>query len=1082
MGDQANPAGHVPKADPVRTPDPSTRDVWQPLSGTATTTIEADPFAQSAIPHELTRSARRPPERLVVLQQVAGPTDRQRAVLHLQRLHGNSHAARTIERDRARQLEERGGQSTHPLVEPLPFLVDTDVAPLGPRVHHPPGENGSPPARSNSHPSPAPQPQSIQRDWTDDLSDLASSAASTVADTASSAASTVADTASSAASAVGQAASDAASAVGDAASTAAGAVSDAASDLAAAAQSLLTGAIDQLSAAYDAVASKVGAAWSTLKEGVGTAITGAIEEATGFLGGLGSIFAGVGQAIVDLDVEKLKAVWAAISSTAGMVIDGVKGVATRILSTLDRQWDTVKSMAGGLVDGLRGRAEGLIAQLPTAVQGTARSVWAKIEAKATGAWTAIESAWTKLRTWATDKLDALVSKVEGLGEAVSDSVIAPVIEALSKAAGVIKIVKQAIENPDAFIQPMVDAIVGMLQDLPGRSQSEAQTRITSEGKGGQPAAAPAAGPTAAAPAAAPAQRTIRRDPAPEAASQSRSTQGVGEAIGHVWDAITTKIGRLWGNLGEEVWKMVKSLVYPPATIAALKEDWALMTKELSARASRWESIRTDSFDAFWHDLRRFISNLLDFPLIVWRGINAMLGHLSVYIGLALILGGAVAGFVAGLTGGAVFGSVVPGAGTAAGGGGGALAGAWAGAQAGYALAETVGLVLLASFVVAEQTSIGKAIADLLFVPQSTSEQEEDVNQISDSIIALVAAALLMAIAFIGVKIAQRIWALIRGAVSRLRPRPTTKPTTAEPTGPKPVETPTGKGSKIIICRTCVELKLVPEDIVNRRAKLSPEMQQYLDEKMGGFIKDPLNPTAEEFARLRKMMDGIEKANGGDLEAGLKASKARENPAAKPPFGSEAAELPRLRNAAEQLLAEIDDFIAKNPDAESFRGARKRLVDDMEGVLKDMESGKKEVTPERVEGFDNNLKGIQGEFDALKSAPKGTKFGQKKSGREIDRISPDGTRWTNDKTDNLFGKTDPRVADLADQAKATIEVAQLPEHAVPVPGGPPGATTAPQVEFHFRNGVTPEAAAELRKVTVNGQSLIVTGKEIPLPTR
>jgi hypothetical protein len=47
----------------------------------------------------------------------------------------------------------------------------------------------------------------------------------------------------------------------------------------------------------------------------------------------------------------------------------------------------------------------------------------------------------------------------------------------------------------------------------------------------------------------------------------------------------------------------------------LQEDWGNMTKELSTRASRFEAIRTDSWDGFWEDLRRFLSNLVDFPLI-----------------------------------------------------------------------------------------------------------------------------------------------------------------------------------------------------------------------------------------------------------------------------------------------------------------------------------------------------------------------------------------------------------------------------------------------------------------------------------
>jgi len=599
-----------------------------------------------------------------------------------------------------------------------------------------------------------------------------------------------------------------------------------------------------------------------------------------------------------------------------------------------------------------------------------------------------------------------------------------------------------------------------------KAKADAQTKVQEQAASGPGAAG--AGPVAVQAASAVAiQRVIQREAAP--AGQPRSTLGVGQVISGCWDFITGKLAKIWANLGATVKEMVIGVLDPRAIWQGLQEDWGHMTKELSTRASRFESIRTDSWDGFWEDLRRFLSNLVDFPLIIWRTVNAMLGRLSVYIGLAIILGGAVAGAIAGGTGGAIFGSVVPAAGTAAGGGVGILGGAWAGAQAGYALAETVGLVLLVSFGAAEQLSIIKALNDLLWVPQSEEEQNEDFNQATDSIIAIATALLLMAIAFIGVALAKRVWAFVRGLPGRFKPKP--KVVEPDPAGPKPTDVPVTKSSKVIICRMCVELKTVPPDILARRAKLSPEMQQFLDDKLNGFVKDPLNPTPAEFDRLRKMMDGIEKANGGDLEAGLKAAKARENPALKPPFGSEVAELPRLRDAAKQLLAEIDDFVAKNPDRQTIRRAGQRLKNDMDGVLTDMETGKTEATPERIEGFENNLKGVQGEFDAAKAAPPGTQFGVKKSGREIDRIFPDGSRWTNDKNFNLFGENDPRVADLEAQALDTIKVAQLPEHAV---GG-----KAPEVEFHFGKGVTPEAAAKLRKVTVGTQSLIVTGPELPL---
>src|SRR5207342_632265 len=147
--------------------------------------------------------------------------------------------------------------------------------------------------------------------------------------------------------------------------------------------------------------------------------------------------------------------------------------------------------------------------------------------------------------------------------------------------------------------------------------------------------------------------------------------------------------------------------------------------ELDTRAKRWEDINTNSWGEFADSFMRYLSNLADYPLIVWRALNGMLGHLSVYIGIALVLGGAVAGAIAVATGGAIFGSVVPVAGTAAGAGLGLGAGFMAGAAAGWAVSETVGLILLGSFLLAEQASIAKAFMDLTQLPQDEEEQKED---------------------------------------------------------------------------------------------------------------------------------------------------------------------------------------------------------------------------------------------------------------------------------------------------------------------------------------------------------------------
>ncbi|MEO3704451.1 hypothetical protein [Trichormus azollae] len=66
--------------------------------------------------------------------------------------------------------------------------------------------------------------------------------------------------------------------------------------------------------------------------------------------------------------------------------------------------------------------------------------------------------------------------------------------------------------------------------------------------------------------------------------------------------------------------------------------------------------------------------------------------------------------------------------------------------------------------------------------------------------------------------------------------------------------------------------------------------------------------------------------------------------------------------------------------------------------------------------------------------------------------------------------DKHLTELIDQAEGNLHAAQ----ANPVNASPP------QIVFHFSEGVTPEVAPKVRAVNVNGQHLIVKGKEIPLP--
>jgi hypothetical protein len=675
---------------------------------------------------------------------------------------------------------------------------------------------------------------------------------------------------------------DISDAISGAASSAASTVSDLASDAVDVGSGVIDSVKNQLEQALDTGLGQINGLWAVVRTGAASAVDGAIQQASGFLSGIGALFEAVGTALRSLDVDSLRAVWGAITGTADAALAGVRGLVAQTTATLDGLWLGLKGLANRVVEGLRATANGLIGRLPGAVQGLARSLWSRIEARLTNAWKAIESEWLSVRESAVGRVNQLVAVIATVVTSLKNSVITVIIDTLDRTRHLFTFLKQVMANPDILIDPMVKEIIGRLRELPEKSRGYVQTKVRENAAAGLGTAAAAplggrttsiSGPTSA-PAATTINRVIQRSAAP--AGQPRSTLGVGDVIAGCWDFITDKIKALWARLGATVKEMVLSLIWPPATWEALKKDWTLMTGELSTRVSRLESIRTDSWNGFSEDLERYLSNLADFPLIVWRAANAMLGHLSVYIGLAIVLGGAIAGAIAVATGGAIFGSVVPAAGTAAGATLGLGAGFMAGAAAGYAVAETVGLILLASFVASEQLSILKSLNDLLGVPQSEEEQKEDFSQVADSTIAILTALLLMAIAFVGVALAKRVWAFVKSIPGRLVSRP--KPAELKPADSKPVEPAKpkpGSVDSLVICRVCDVVPGVPGDLMTARGKLSPEMRTYLDSEAAKIFSDPAHPTPENFKALREFMADAAK-QGSDLESGLRNKLASQN--------------------------------------------------------------------------------------------------------------------------------------------------------------------------------------------------------------
>jgi hypothetical protein len=182
--------------------------------------------------------------------------------------------------------------------------------------------------------------------------------------------------------------------------------------------------------------------------------------------------------------------------------------------------------------------------------------------------------------------------------------------------------------------------------------------------------------------------------------------------------------------------------------------------------------------------------------------------------------------------------------------------------------------------------------------------------------------------------------------------PDAKPTDTDPNVKKP------EPSEVVICRACFKVK-IPSDLELERNALSQEGQNLFDQKLSNLVRDPAAPTEVEFQRMRDVIKSL-KTRFGDLENGLKADATK--PGAKPPFGEGVGELPRLRKQAVDLLADIEDFIKEDPQGRrGLRDSAARVQADINGVLTKMEQGQLEATNARIEGFDNNLKGVRREL-------------------------------------------------------------------------------------------------------------------------
>ena len=500
------------------------------------------------------------------------------------------------------------------------------------------------------------------------------------------------------------------------------------------------GAWQRVQALGSQVTQRLSGLWNSLTSGFGSGLNLAEGAAQRAAGGLRDL-AGAALGRLSGAWQGLGRLVQSASGAAGGVVGWVAGAVGRLFpslanlwSGLGRQWADVRRTVGDL--GGRVAAE-------------AGAVWTRAKALAQSTLQGVSSAWGV----ASAGVSGLVRRVGGgarsLWQKISGFSIGGLVGKLRRYLGPVRGIRELVANPRAAIEPYATPIAASLSGgMPGAAETAARQHMPQPGEAGHAAGTPP-----------PPGPVIQRRAAPETETQpvERSTSGAGE----IWAGLRAAWSEKWAHID------VKQMVLD--TLLSIVWPWPKIGEELKGIGSDFKKAASSLFTptgggilAILHDLWSNIMHLADFPLVLWRRLNniglLLMGPITIVLTIIGAIGGSLAGTVLGAVAGALGGL---GVGAAPGAGGGLAVGGAAGAGAGFGLAMAVGEVLVISFAAGEATAFIKALVDLTTVRQTRQEKLDDYSTAADSSLALGITALLVAIGWIGGRIASFIAAALR---------------------------------------------------------------------------------------------------------------------------------------------------------------------------------------------------------------------------------------------------------------------------------------------------------------------------------
>src|SRR5690606_25361010 len=456
-------------------------------------------------------------------------------------------------------------------------------------------------------------------------------------------------------------------------------------------------------------------------------------------------------ALSAMSADILGSAWSMLKSGANALWEGVNAVVNGILQIGQGIWNTVS----GFVDGIFNTIEGLFNNaafdlVPDFIKAEVRSLFNGLKSLRIQVSTFWTDLWQRLMTSVQDILAGIRSFV--------DNVIAFGIE------GVIKMVRDLKEaydyvmkffaDPRGTIQPFLDQIAAKLNTEVPPQATEKGNQMARENYPGNASPAIANGSI---------QRQVADSDARDTASFDEVGKGIQYYLRKFWDGL---------NIKEMLWQTVVNSFWPPATIEAIckefsdlwNDHWATTVSSLYAPRNFFD----DPIGSL-HDIWSNFLILLEFPLSLWRTLNHVAGLLIGYITIIVVVVEAVLGGIAAAEVG-----VIP--------------GLLAGAGAGLATMATVAEALMASYLLAESSTVVVNLVRLYTARQTCEKRQVDISNCVSSFITMAVALVLQVLMSLLAELVSLIASVLKGSPKSV-PQPATVETPAQPPSPAPAPAP-----------------------------------------------------------------------------------------------------------------------------------------------------------------------------------------------------------------------------------------------------------------------------------------------------